>query len=240
MQDEKRIVYGLFVFVLALNILLWVDARDVQASWGNVPPVPSREGAIAGGLGDSQYAYRASAIMLQNLGEIGGRTTKFEEYNYADLEKWFYLQDALDSTSNYMPYLAAQYYGASRDPEQLDHVINYLLHVGVREEGLKWRWLMQAAFLAKYGQNDSDKALVVAKKLAEHPKAPGWARRMPAVILMEQGKKDAAYEMLVGLLAGGIEHMDPTEVNYIIDHICNKLLTPEEASADPICGEQDH
>ena len=102
---KKRAVGGMYVilaFMVLVNFAFWTQSRDARTQWGNVPPVPSERSASMAMLGDTQMAYRVYGLMLQNLGDIGGRITGFEKYNYNGLRDWFFLGDQLDSTSHFI------------------------------------------------------------------------------------------------------------------------------------------
>ncbi len=143
----SRNIFYIQVFIaisLALNILFWFSVRDVRAKWGNVPPAPDMKYAASMGLGDRSFAYRSNGIMIQNLGDTGGRTTPLKDYDYNALADWFFLQNALDPHSNYVPYLAGYYFSALQEPEKYYPVLDYLEKVGSQDDGKRWRWLAQA------------------------------------------------------------------------------------------------
>lgn len=230
-------VYLCFALAVIANIAFWTVSHHKRSIWRNVPPAPSAEGAAAMGLGDPQFSYRAQGLMLQNLGDTGGRETALKAYDYAALEKWFYLADALDERSNYVPMLAAWYFGATTVPEQMGHVVNYLERVGQRPYGEKWRWLAYSVYLAWHGMGNTDRALGLANLLARGtaPDMPEWARSMPALVLTARGDKAAAYTILMGILSSDAKKMDPAEVNNIRYYICNQILDPQARKADPLC-----
>ena len=217
----------LFACFFVANIFFWSISHKVKSSWANVPPVPNHESASLLTLGDKQLAYRFYAIMLQNLGNVGGREEALKSYNYASLKKWFFLEDYLDSHSNAVPMLAANYFGSVRDNDKINYILDYLEVIGARPEGEKWRWLGHAVFLAKHVQKDNEKALELAYKLASNksPDLADWAKQMPAFILQEDGQSELAYKIMLNILISNIDNLDPNEINYMKDYICNKLVT---------------
>jgi len=235
--NKKYITYFCFCMVLSLNIAFWTYSNNMRAMWSNVPPVPTIEGAKIMTLGDGQFFYRMSGIMLQNLGDLGGQSTRMSLYNYPMLGEWFSLVDALDEKSNFFPMLAAYYYGPTGEAEDLRPVIDYLTKVGMRPEGEKWRWLAQAIYLARYKHNDINLALELAQILAEHPNTnrPGWSYQMPAFILNAKGDKEAAVGILTRLLIDEVDNMHPVEVSFMVDYICNRLLDEDEKKMHPLC-----
>ena len=238
MKRPKHIlVKTVFLFAVIANVTVWAYARDVQARWLNVPPVPSEAGAISAGLGDPQFAYRTIAIMLQNLGDTGGRTTRPKDYNFERLAGWFALVDKLDPHSNLVPSLAAFNYSNVKDPQKMQYLVEYLAHVGQNPEGNKWRWLAQAIYLLRFEMNDQEKALEYAHLLAsfDYPDMPGWVHQMPAFIMTNMGKKEAAYALLLELLKTKAQDLHPNEVNHTRDYICTRILEESEAAKNPIC-----
>jgi len=235
--QSKHVLYLSFCLALLLNIVFWAYAKDERAVWENVPPVPTKETAMSLSLGDGQFFYRVAGIVLQNLGDTGGRTTRLTEYDYPMLGKWFFLVDSLDPVSDFFPLLAAFYYGATRNAKDLDPVVDYLTKVGRRPEGEKWRWLAQAVYLARYEQQDMEKALKLAYLLANHPNndRPGWTYQMPAFVLNAKGDKEAAYQILMNLLIDEAENLHPNEVNFTKEYICDRLLSPAQKEAHPLC-----
>lgn len=91
LSNEYTVKIFLFLALVA-NIGLWFSARGVQAKWMNVPPAPEQRFASAYGLGDPQLSYRSVGIMIQNMGDAGGRTTSLSDYNYEELVKWFFFR----------------------------------------------------------------------------------------------------------------------------------------------------
>lgn len=237
LRDRNIPLYALLCGVLVLNIGLWFTSRDIRPSWANVPPVTSERAALGIALGDRQFGYRTIGLFLQNLGSTGGQDQNLRDYYYDRLAGWFFLADALDAESNFIPVLAAFYYGVVRDPGRLAHVVDYLSVVGQRPQPHKWRWLAHAVFIARYQMNDLNRALELAHTLAALPSddLPFWAAQMPVFIMNAQGDKQAAYSMMVGMLASGVDKMDPTEIRFIRDYVCDRILTPEQAARDDLC-----
>lgn len=235
--DQKRIIKLLFLVAIVAHVLVWMHVRHTQARWLNVPPVPSKAAASTFALGDRQFAYRTIGIMLQNLGDTGGRSTALDDYDAQALAQWFYLEDELDPRSHYVPFLAAYYYGAARDPKNLRPLIEYVKTIGHREGGERWRWLAHAVYIARWQMNDLDLALELAYELAnlQHEDMPVWTRQMPAFILNAQGNKEEAEEVMMEILKSSADKIHPNEVNHMRDYICTRLLDVAEAAKNPLC-----
>ncbi|HNQ92110.1 MAG TPA: hypothetical protein PKI93_04190 [Alphaproteobacteria bacterium] len=234
-QDFPLTVF--FTLALAANVLLWNSSSKMQPRWANVPPPPTAAGLSASFLGDREMAYRTSAVALQSFGNGMTEVQALKDYNYDYLRKWFFLADKLNHKSDYVPFLAAYYFGATQNPQQLYPVIDYLRTVGKYPEKNKWWWLGQAVYLARHKLNDQKFALQLAEELAGtyHLGMPAWPLQMKAIIASDIGDKELAYGMMVEMLKSGADTMPPQEINFMLDYICNHILTPVQKGKDALC-----
>lgn len=239
-KSSEYIVFAVFAVVLLFNMGFLYRAQSIQAKWANVPPAPSASSASYAGLGDKEFAYRSYGLMIQNLGDIGGRDVSLNAYNYKRLADWFYYMNALDPKSNYIPFLAAYYFGGSGKPDGMAAVTDYLVKIGDSTEGDKWQWLAQAVFIARYKEKNLPKALDLAHKLAAlyHDGMPAWTLQMPALVESAMGDKKAAYDIMMGILKNDADNMDPTEVNFMIYYICERILDEKDAAQHPLCKKE--
>ena len=242
MKREIYFVQFLFIALLCLQFAIWNQIKGSKTQWLNVPDTPSRFAASATGFGDDQFAFRYYALMLQNMGDIGGQTSALMDYDYDKLTQWFFLENELDNRSNAIPFLAAYYFGGIQDEKayKIRPLIEYLEYVGNSPEGEKWRWLAQAAFLAQYKLQDMNWALSIAEKLSALNKAglPIWAKQMPLIILEKKGEKQTALDMAMNVLQTEADQMQPNEVLFLLNHICKNLLSPSEAMVHPLCAHK--
>ncbi len=234
---QQGVLIALLLVATVLNGVLWGQVRHVQARWTNVPPVPPAQTAAFAGLGDREFAFRIYGNMIENFGIVGGLATPLKDYNFDRLADWFYLQYALDPQSDHGPFLAAYVFGASQDPSKIGPLILYLEKATEGGQGQKWRWLAQAAYLARFKRHDLDTALRLARKLAafDNPDLPAWARQMPVFVMNEQGDKEAALGLMVSMLHTDADKLPPAEVNAMVAYICEQILTPTEAKTNPLC-----
>ncbi len=236
-------IWIILAVVVVLQAALWVTVRDQQTKWLGVPPLPSQIGVAAFTLGDQQFAYRAIATMLQNLGDTGGRTTNLSEYDHPLLAEWFTLVTGFDRRSNFIPYIAAYYYGAAGTTVQYLPLITYLRKVGNSPEGEKWRWLVQAIHLARYRAKDLNLAYQLALELSDLARErlgsddamPAWTLQMPAFVMNAKGEKEAALAILIETLNSSADKLHPNEVIQTRYYICQELLSPAEAQSQPLC-----
>lgn len=238
---KKYFDYMILLGVIFLNMGVWLYSSPKLPTWPNVPPAPSSIGATIAFLGDTEMAYRSLALTVQSFGNSTGQIMALKDYNYMNLGTWFELADSLNPHSNYVPFLAAYYFGANQDPSQLMPVINYLRRVGTYQDADKWRYLGQAVFLAKHKMKDNALALQLADELAGTYKIgmPAWPLQMKAIIASEMGEKEMAYNLLLDTIQNKKEGMDPVEINYMVDKICNELLNPDERYKNPLCKNRE-
>lgn len=233
-------LFLVFTCVLILNFIFWLHARTVLPTWPNVPAPPSEIAAPLTGLGDEEVAYRLYGYSLQNFGNIGGQFMPLRDYDYALLGKWFFTAQALDPRANYVPFLAAFYYGAVEErPESLSHIVDYLAVEGQAPYPQKWRWLAHAVYLARYKMNDMPRALALAQTLHDlkgGDVAP-WARQLPAFVQLQMGNREAAYEIMARMVASEHGKVHPNEMNEMIRFICTRALEPDDAAKNPLCAK---
>ena len=230
-----------FFLFLTANILFWGHARPLRLEWNNVPPVPNRLSALWTGLGDQQLAYRLYGLFMQNMGDTGGRSVSIKQFDYKELKKWFLLQYSLDTRSDFSPFLAGYFFGNNSNPEQLTHIVDYLEVAAGDEDGKQWRFLAQAAFLARFKMKDLDRALQIADKLVkmDNPEMPPWTRQMPAIVLSAKGEKEAAFEFMLSLLQTERENLHPNEVNAMVDFICTRTLDEADPRLQAVCKDYE-
>lgn len=237
--------YSLLFLAVVVNVFLWTATNKLQPKWPNVPPSPSTGSASTLGLGDHQLAYRLFAYQLQVMGNEGGQFTPLYMYDYNRLGKWFNVLHQLDPVSDYVPFLAAYYFGATQKPQQqLKPVIEYLATAGRVDRVGKWQWLSHAVYLAYHRYKDTPWALELAHELAAEssPEMPYWTKQMPAVISASSGDKETALKLTRSILLARVkeegEKVDPVEVNFMLDFICNRLQSKDEAKLDPLCQKK--
>lgn len=212
------VLAGLFT----LNLLCWMAYRTELPRWLNVPPAPDQNAVTVGALGDPQFAYRALGYMLQNLGDHGGRTQHIDSYNFPDLKNWFFLADHLDQKSDFIPSMAAYYYGATNKTENTAHLVEYLAHAGARPYTQKWRWLAWSATKARRNLKRPDLALQYANILRDtaYPDAPVWARRLGPVYLRSLGQEAKAYTQMMDIYYARFLQTNIKEQIFIHNFLC--------------------
>lgn len=215
---------------VALSATLGYKLYPMRETWPGVPPTADEHSALLYGYGDQQLSYRNIGLMLQNAGDTGGRVTNFKDYDYAIIEGWLWLTNKLDSQSNYVPGLGAFYFGAAKEKKQLEHLVDYLAHVGMDNKQERWRWLAHAIYIARFQLDDQPRALKMAEQLASiaTPEMPGWTKVMPAYVMKTMGNKKEARDMLLLVLADPKVLTDRADVNQSCWFINENLREPND------------
>lgn len=212
----------LLIGVALMQLVFWSLTRTIRVEPELVPPAPTPEALDLLAFGDRQFLYRALGLEVQNFGDTGGRFTPLLDYDYARLGEWFDRLDRLDPVADYAPAIAAQYYGLTPTGADTVHIVLYLARHARRDITHKWRWLAQAAYMARHKVKDLPLALDLARELADlsnrYPGLPVWTRSMPAFILAEMGETEAA-RLLLGAILESEPSLSPEEVRGMKGHI---------------------
>jgi hypothetical protein len=232
-----------FFFFLLLQIGVWYISRGFSPDIAVVPDLPGEESVKATSFGDEQLYFRVLAYEIQNAGDTYGRATPLKDYDYNKLYHWWLLLDSLDSTSNFVPALAAYYYVNTQNKPDVRYVVDYLEQNADRDPKAKWWWYAQACFAANYELHDKERALEVAKKLAkvDREDMPFWTKQLPAFILADMGQLQQSVVIIEELLKEYKEKgtLPEGEMNFMhyyiskqLDAIKEKMQTPQEPRPD--------
>lgn len=210
----------------------WQTTYHLKTKWPGLPPAANKIEAVSYGYGDKELSYRVIGLMLQNAGDTGGQTTSLRDYNFKNVGDWLWVTYDLDPKANYVPSLAAFYFGAAKGKERLGYLVDYLARVGKDDGAEKWRWLAHAVYIARFQIDDQEKALKLARELAaiKSPDMPLWTQQMPAFVMTKVGKKKAARDLMLTIMATD-KTIDPADINQTCWYI-NKHLRESDDGLD--------
>jgi hypothetical protein len=212
---------------VALN-LAWTP-HPVGA--GGVASPPPRLLADLASLGERQAASGLLAIRLQSIDSQAGASIRFSELDYPRLLEWLSLLIGLEPNSAYPLLLASQVYAQSADPAQRRMMLDFVYERFFEDPERRWPWLAHAAIMAKHRLHDLPMALKYARAVSDHARsAPGWARQMPAFILVEMGELESARVMLGALLAENAIQ-DPHERRFLLQRLQEMAVTHGDKSS---------
>ena len=204
---------GLLLVVCVGQIGFSWQMKDTKPALGYVPTPPSEEFITGLAMGDEQFLFRLTALMLQNSGDTFGRFSPLKLYNYKDLARWFTLEDILDSRSDYMPSMAAYYFSQTQNVSDVRYLANYLYEHARHNAKDKWWWLMQAIYLANHKLKDQDLALKIAQPL-RNSELPVMAQQLLAIVYEQRGEMDQAFEML-SEIQKNVENIPEKDLRYM-------------------------
>jgi len=225
LRNVPRKYFAVLLAGLLTQMLFWAHSHTPRNEWRAVRlAAPSAALADALRVADDQFTYRALALGLQNAGDFAGEMTPLKDFDYGRLAGWFSLLSEIDPDSQYIPALAGYYYGQSRNPDQLRHIVTYLQQLAVKYPQKHWRWLAYSVYLARHRIKDQSLALELAYQLAALQVAdlPIWTRQMPAFVLADIGEKEAARDILEAILATSPD-LQQAEQNFIRNYIDTRL-----------------
>jgi len=226
--DLKIIKIFLFLFLI-LQISFWYKTESIKPKLGLLPNVPNKFLVKAMSFGDEEFYFRTQAFKIQNAGDTFGRFSSLKDYDYKKLSEWFLTLDEMDSTSNYVPSLAAYYYSQTQRPEDTKYIIDYLEQHADKNPDEKWWWYYQATNIALHILKDKDRALEISYKLKDiKADIPLSARQLSAIMLKEKGKNCEAI-MLINEIAedyeksGEDKKLNDKQLNYMKYFIQRRL-----------------
>lgn len=228
MQLQKRlpILYLAAIGLMAMQVSLSWNTRSLRPELGYVPTPPKASFLKLLSMGDTQFTFRAVALMIQNSGDTFGRFSALKLYDYKKLGTWFELQDLLDSKSDLMPFMAAYYFSQTQTTKDVIHMVNFIYDHSTKDVQKKWWWLMQGIYLANHKLNDDALTLKLALPL-ENPKLPVMAQQLLAIVYEKHGEMQQAYDIIVNIQKN-VDHIEDKDLRYMEYFVRERLHRLEE------------
>jgi hypothetical protein len=144
-----------------------------------------------------------------------GISVPLHALDYARVTRWLGRALELDPRSQYPLLAATRIYSAVADPERQRIMLEFVAARFAQAPETRWRWMAEAAILAKHRLGDLPLALRYARAITRHAHtAPAWAREMSVVVLEDMGELEAARLLVGGLLHDG-RLRDPHEIRFL-------------------------
>ena len=209
---------------------LWHAARDEQkADYEPLLAPPSLALLRVGAAGEQAMASYALSLWLQMHDTQPGYSVPLRELNYDAVALWLQRALELEPRSQYPLLSAVRIYAAVPDARRRRRMLTLVEEQFLRAPNERWRWMAEAAIIAKHRLHDLPLALRYAKLLQVHAtRAPAWAREMTIAVLEDMGELEAARVLIGGLLHDG-RLRDPHELRFLE----NKLLELGASAAAP-------
>lgn len=203
-RKAPRWVVLLAVCAAALQIVLSSTRPPPTARAVELPPAPA--GALLDLLQtfDRLPAAHMMVLYLQAFDNQPGVSIPYLDLDYERVAQWLAGALRLDPKGQYPLLMASQLYAQVPDPRRQRFMLEFVYEQYFKDPARRWRWLAQAAIMAKHRLHDLPLALKFARAIAAHsPNAPSWARQMHIFVLADMGEYEAARILLGGLLASG-------------------------------------
>lgn len=211
-------------FCLLLQLGFWWQTHHIRPGFDVVPTPPGKAALHALSFGDDEFYFRMKAMELQNFGDEYGRTISLRYYDYSNLYQWMLLLDSLDSRSDMLPSMAANYFSQIQTTADISYMVHYLYAHATRDVVHKWWWLLQCVYLSMHDLKDMDMALRAAKPMIT-PGVPIWAQEMTAVVYEKRGEMEDARHIIDTIQANAdyIPDQDLKYMRYFVEERLNKL-----------------
>jgi hypothetical protein len=207
------------MLVLALlTQLVWHAVRPAPVALVQaLPNAPRAELARAAALGDGPALARLLSLWLQAFDNPPGVNVPFRDLDYARLERWLEVMLELDAEAQFPLLAAARVYGAVPDAARTRRMLEFVHRRFLEAPVKRWRWMADAALIARHRLHDLDLARDYAKSLTERTKAgevPFWARDLYVLVLEDRCELEAARIIIGGLVSDG-QISDPRELAFL-------------------------
>jgi len=215
----------------AVPIWIWIAlaaALAAQLAWRaaapapetgihQLPPAPRPLVLRLASFDETAAAARLAMLYVQSFDLHAGNDIPLRELNYRRLIAWLRSIVATDPRSQYALFAAARVYAEVPVDAKKRQILRFIYQEFLQDPNRRWRWLADAAMIAKYRLHDMPLALRYAAALERDTTAqdvPGWARQMVVFILEDMNELQAAKIVLGGLLATG--HIrDPAQRRFL-------------------------
>lgn len=214
MQVLSRKSFTLLLVITLVGQLSFAwSVKTIRPELGYVPTPPTEEFLKGAALGDDQFMFRMMALMIQNSGDTFGRFSPLKLYNYKDLSQWLFLEDTLDSKSNYMPSMSAYYFSQTQNTKDIRYLVDYMYEHAKKDVKNKWWWLMQSIYLANHKLEDPDLALKIAKPL-RNKDLPVMAQQLLAIVYEKRGELNQAFD-IIKEIQENVDEIDEKDLRYM-------------------------
>ncbi|MCV6636537.1 hypothetical protein [Candidatus Albibeggiatoa sp. nov. NOAA] len=224
------LVILLFLIGLMLQIIWQLNNFKKNSKYQPLPDAPSQNILNLQSFGDNIVLSRLLILWLQSHTSQNGLYLSNNDINYKYLTDWLNAILQQDSHTQYPLFLASYQYILVKHPQKQRQVLEFIHQQFYIDPKRRWRWLAQAAVIAKYRLQDLPLALKYAEILTAYapiiPDMPDWAKEMQIFILEDMGELAQARLLIGGLLTNGLI-TDPDEVAFLNE----KLQALEQAQS---------
>ena len=216
----RTVLCALALLVATQIALRWFE--PVQApSASDLAEPPSPATMRLAGLGDPVPVAKALMLYLQSFDYRGGNLISYQDLDYSRLERWLGNILELDPEGQYPLMAASRLYAQVPQQDKQRQMLEFVYQQFFKDPDRRWRWLAEAAAVAKHRLHDLPLALKYAAAIQQHAtgaQVPLWARQMQAFILEDMNELETARIMIGGYIDKGLVK-DPGELRYLEQHL---------------------
>ena len=221
LRDVPRYVLVALVILGASQLALKSVTPLAQSNVRELGAPPSALALRVRAMGEESVYARLLVLFLQAHDTQPGLSIPLRELNYEYVLAWLGAAQALDTRTQLPLLVAARVYAAVSDEPRRRAALAFLEEQFLIAPNERWRWLAEAAIMAKHRLNDLPLALRLARLIRTYATAkqvPFWAKDIDIVVLEDMGELEAAKIFIGGLLATG--HIDdPTEIRFLTERL---------------------
>jgi hypothetical protein len=226
-RDERGLkqvpwmVTVLLVLAAALQLAVALNRPARAARAEDLPPAPALTALRFAGLGDTVPVGKLLMLYVQAFDLRADNRLPYQALDYDRLAGWLSRVLELDPRAEYPLHAAVRIYAGVQDPARVRRMLDFVYREFVLDPNRRWRWMAEAAVIAKHQLHDLELArryAAAVQSLATGPDVPAWARQMQAFILEDMNELEQARLMIGGYIASG-QVKDPGELHWLEQHL---------------------
>lgn len=212
-----RAVLALLALGLAAQIGLRANAPEPRAKAEELAPAPDIAVLRLASVGEPIALARMLMLYLQAFDYQSGSRIPYRDLDYRRLEDWLERILELDPQGQYPLLAASRVYAGVPVETKTRSMLEFIHREFLKDPNRRWRWLADAAVIAKHQLHDLPLARRYAASIqreATGKDVPLWAKQMEAFILEDMNELETARIMIGGYVSSG-EVKDPAELRFL-------------------------
>lgn len=201
-----RTVIATLVLTIVAHLIVTGKTSARLAGLEDLPPAPNALYLRATSFGDSTPVGKMLMMYVQAFDLQAANPIPFRDMDYDNLISWLRAILSLDPIGQYPLFTASRIYAIVPDQVKARKMLEFIYSEFLKDPNRRWRWLADAAVIAKHQLNDLPLAQRYAAAVQEKttsPDIPLWAKQMNAFILEDMDELEQARIMIGGYIASG-------------------------------------
>lgn len=201
-----RTVIATLALTFVAHLIVTGNTSARHAGLENLPPAPNVLYLRASSFGDSTPVGKVLMLYVQAFDLQAANPIPFRDMDYDNLISWLSAILSLDPVGQYPLFTASRIYAIVPDQVKARRMLEFIYSEFLKDPNRRWRWLADAAVIAKHQLNDLPLAQRYAAAVQDKttsPDIPLWAKQMNAFILEDMDELEQARIMIGGYIASG-------------------------------------